>query len=63
MESLPEFDVQKKLFKATGLKIGDEVRDPVLELQGNIYISEAGYVCIRTGEWRGVIWHDGFKKV
>ena len=43
-----ELDAQLKLFRATGLKEGDAVRNTFTGDTGYLYFSGLGFACVRT---------------
>lgn len=53
-------DQQRKEFGESGLSEGDQVRNKLTGVKGTIYISVAGYACVRPGEFSGVIWTPEF---
>lgn len=56
-----ELQQHEKLFKATGLKVGDRVVND-LGQEGTLYLSGIGYACVRLGEKYAVIWDKSFVK-
>jgi hypothetical protein len=58
-----ELIAQRKLFDATGLRVGDTVTDSLTGETGTMYLSGIGYACVMLSSGRRVMWGNHFVKV
>ena len=58
-----ELIAQRKLFDATGLRVGDIVKDSLTGENGILYLSGSGYAAVKLTNGRRVIWGNHFEKV